>query len=346
MNSDKFLKDWESQIKHLRTLKRIDAVKLSLDEWLALLNPDDKENSFFIHWEFPTKAMRDEYLATIQTRTAKEVIDLLRNFLIPSGNLAKDDLTMSNLMLALEQKKIGYDDLTEHHRRLLRSYIVPGAFPWEGNTWVIDLLPQNPKLALDALQAYVVSHFGFLPDGRIDGLLDAMALIRAKFIETSRSTALLDLDPYQFELLIDALYRRMGYITKITQKTYDKGRDVIAERKSAGKKEKLLIQCRRTEKNVGVREVRTLLGVVENEKASKGVFASTSEFTNEARKLENENPRLELIGNKDLQALLNEYLGSDWSIHIDSIISERARLKLDRSPKVSVDRATLRRTFG
>ena len=182
-------------------------------------------------------------------------------------------------------------------------------------------MPDRPKLALDVLQAYLVAHFGFLPDGRIDGLLDAMALIRAKFIETPKSSLLLSLDPYQFEVLIQALYEMMGYTTSLTQTTYDRGRDVIAEKEHAGEREKSLIQCRRTERNVGVKEVRALLGVVSNEKANKGVFVSTSEFTPKAKELANENPRLELIGNKDLQVLLNKYFGSKWPKDVDFIIS-------------------------
>jgi restriction system protein len=84
-----------------------------------------------------------------------------------------------------------------------------------------------------------------------------------------------------------------------------------------------LIQCKRTEKKVGVKEVRSLLGVVSNEKATKGVLVCASEFTHTARNLEDENSRLELIGNKDLQILLNEYLGSTWSKYVYSIVSAR-----------------------
>lgn len=322
MNSEEF---WEKRrkdiIQRFRGLKRIDARKISLDEWLALLNPDDKEKYLFIHWSFPTNTMRNEYLETIHTRTDKEVIDLIRNFLIPSGSLVADEWAIEYLMNLLEQDKGRFDELTEmeYYRRLLRGYFTGEAI-WEGNTWVIDLLPDRPKLALDVLHAYLVAHFQFLPDGRIDGLLHAMTLIRAKFIETPKSSFLLSLNPYQFELLIKALYEMMGYTTTLTQSTYDKGRDVIAEKKHAGEREKLLIQCRRTERNVGVKEVRNLLGVIFNEKANKGVFVSTSEFTPKAKEFANENP-LELIDNKDLQLLLNKYFGSKWPKHVDFIIS-------------------------
>ena len=63
-----------------------DATKLSLDEWLKLLNSKDSESYAFTTYEFPTDSMRDEYLSSIQNRTEKEVIDLLRHFLITSGS--------------------------------------------------------------------------------------------------------------------------------------------------------------------------------------------------------------------------------------------------------------------
>lgn len=309
-------------MERLRKREYVDAKKLSLDEWMALLNPDDKEKLLFIHWSFPTDEMRDEYLETIHNRTEKEVIELLRNFLMTYGRLGTDARAMENLMCVLEQEKDRFDELMEieHVRRLFRGFIT-NEDVWEGNTWVIDLLPHYPKLALDVLHAYLLAHFQFLPDGKIDGMLDAMALIRAKFIETPQSSLLLSLGPFQFEHLICALYKKMGYNATLTPRTYDKGRDVIAVKTRAGERERLLIQCKRTERNVGVKEVRALLGVVSNEKANKGVLVSTSEFTPEAKKLENENMRLELIDSKDLQLLLNEYFGSRWSIYIDSIIS-------------------------
>jgi len=329
MVSEEFEKRFYEAIDDLRRRKFVDATELSLNEWIALLKPDHREELVFVDWQFPTKKMREGYLDTIHARTDREVINLLRNFLIPSGNLGADDLARDNL---LRQDKKRLEELLdiEHVRRLLTEET-----PWEGNMWIIDLLPDNPKLALEALRAYLVSHFPFLPDGRIEGLLDAMATIRAKFIEAPRRYLLLSLDPYQFESLIAALYSRMGYKTTLTQRTYDKGIDVIAEKRIAGEREKVLIQCRRTEKNMGVEDIRALLGVVSNEKATKGVFVCTSEFTPEARKLEAQNHRLELIGNKNLQTLLNEYLGSRWSVYVDSIISERLSKEKDRSRTTS-----------
>jgi restriction system protein len=308
----------EKHLEELRRRKFIDASKLTLDEWLALLNPDSIETLAFIYYQFPTKTMRDEYINTVNNRSDKEVKDLIRNFLIPSGSLGTDSYLRQRVFNEKDKKRFEELFEIEHIRRVCVE-----DDGWEGNTWILDLLPDNPKLALDAIWAYIVSHIQFLPDGRIDGLRDAMSVIRAKFVENPRSSVLSSLDHTQFQLLIDALYRKMGYKTTITQKTHDGGKDVIAEKEYAGRREKVYVQCKTNEKNIDVDVVRNLLGVVSDEKATKGVVVCTSEFTSESIKFEAKNYRLELIGNKKLQELLNEYLGPNWSVYVDLYISER-----------------------
>lgn len=313
--------------------KLVDARDLTLDQWLSLLNSTKEGDLLFVSYCFPDVKKREEYLQTIRSRTDEEVVDLVRAFLIEGGSLGCDDGAYFNLIKMERTNKEGFDEAMklEHYRRLYREYpaLLKGKTPmiWQGNTWILDLLPEKPQLALDVLHAYLIAHFWFLPDGRIDGIKDAMTLIRAKFIETPQSALLSSLNPSHFEYLVDALYTIMGYTTTLTQRTYDKGRDVIAEKKHLGEKQRLLIQCKRTQKNVGVKETRALLGVVSNEKATKGVLVSTSEFTSEARKFEKDNRRLELIGNKDLQMLLNKYFGPKWPTYVDSIIARSSAKK-------------------
>lgn len=313
-------------IKRVERRKLIDATKLPLNEWLILMMSKDREEILFVDWQFPTKSMRDEYLDTIQSRKEDEVIDLLRNFLMISGWYGCDDYLFASIMDEVEKKKLSFKHVTttEHLKNFWRSIFSLQELPsWEGNTWIIDLLPDNPRLAIYALQAYLVSHFPYLPDGKTDGTLDAIALIQAKFIDTRRNWSLFKANPRQFELLVSTLYRRMGYKTELTKMTHDGGRDVIAERIESGEKERLLIQCRRTKKNVSVGEIRSLLGVVSNEKATKGVFVCTSGFTPAARKLADENRRLELLDHDALQMLLNEHFGTDYSKYVLRIVSER-----------------------
>jgi restriction system protein len=183
-------------------------------------------------------------------------MDLVRTFLIEGGSLGCDDAAYFYLIeLKTTDKEQFRKAMTlEHYRRLYKEYpeLIKGKTPmiWQGNTWILDLLPEKPQLALDVLHAYLVAHLWVLPDGRIDGLKDAMTLIRAKFIETPQSSLLSSINPFQFEHLVDALYTIMGFTTTLTQRTYDRGRDIIAEKRHSGEKQRLLIQCKRTQKNV------------------------------------------------------------------------------------------------
>lgn len=302
----------------------VDATKLSLNEWLDLFALEKRKKFAFIDYEFPTDLMRQQYLDSVQNRSEDKVIDLLRNFLIPSGSLGADESAFQWLMYNLEHNKEQFEKLmrSEHCKRLMKGIVNPKNPIWEGNTWVIDLLPHYPKVALDALNAYFLAHIQFLPDGRYEGLQDAMAIIRAKFIQKPKSTLLSSLDPYQFEHVIDALYSEMGYATTLTRRTYDEGRDIIAVKEKAAEKERVLIQCKKKKNNVGIEATRALLGVVSHEKANKGVLASATGFTPTAKRFQNENPILELLGNDDIQILLNTYFGPQWPKNIDYIISQ------------------------
>jgi len=313
--------------------KLVDARDLSLDEWLSLLSSNKEDGPIFVSFCFPDNKKKEEYLQTIRSRTDKEVMDLVKEFLIEGGSLGCDDDAYFWLLKLKTTDKEQFEEAmkTEHFRRLYKEFPMQfkGKTPviWQGNTWILDLLPDKPQLALDVLHAYLIAHFPVLPDGRIDGIIDAMTLIRAKFIEVPTSSLLSSLNPVHFEYLIDVLYNEMGYTTTLTQRTYDRGRDIIAEKGHLGEKQRLLIQCKRTQKNVDVKEIRALLGVVSSEKASKGVLVCTSEFTSEARKFEKDNRRIELIGNKDLQLLLNKYFGPKWSTYVDSIIARSSAKK-------------------
>jgi restriction system protein len=302
----------------------VDVTTYSLEEWLELIESKESKDLLFIDYMFPNEEIREEYLETINNRNEEEVVFLLRKFLITSGYMGSDKFSLEYLNECARNNKDQFKKLIkiEYYRRLLRSYISKTP-PWEGNTWVIDLLPHEPRYAINALHAYLVAHIQQLPDGRMQGLQDAIAIIRAKFIDESHPTEIFnDIDPYQFEHIIEALYNEMGYTTTMTKKTHDGGKDIIAEGKEIGKREKILIQCKKQGKNVNVETTRALLGVVSDSKATKGVLVTTAEFTPDSKKLADQNSRIELIGNFNLQKLMNEYFGPKWSTHIDYIISE------------------------
>ncbi|MFA6362894.1 restriction endonuclease [Methanoregula sp.] len=304
--------------------KVIDVTKYSLDDWLRLVFAKPDKNVIYIDYMFPTDKLREKYLKTIQSRSDDEVKTLVRNFLIPAGSLGKDEFSLEYLSHCLKNDKETAKKLLgfEYYRRLLKS-MSGKTQPWEGLTWILDLLPHDPRHAINAIRAYTIAQIQFLPDGRITGLGDAVAIIRAKFIESPHSVDFLEtIDPYEFEHLVESLYTEMGYSTMMTRRTHDGGKDIIAEKDQPGQKERILIQCKKTRKNISVDKIRSLEGVVSHERATKGVLVTTAGFTPDSKKTAEQTGRLELIALADFQRLMNEHFGAKWQAHLDYLISE------------------------
>jgi restriction system protein len=295
----------------------------SLKDWLDILQEHDEDVQPVPDYCFPTKGHRLEYLASIDKRSDDEVRMLLRHFLVKSGRFGGDDYAQDALLKAIHENpsKIKAMMKSEYYQKL----IFTGA-PWEGVTWVLDLLLYSPSEAIAALRSYLIANFGFLPDWSIDGLLDAIAIIRAKYLDRQRpQSELLALTPSQFESLVAILYKRMGYKVVPGRGTKDGGHDIDAFRTRPGFHERIIIQCKRYTKNVGVKAVREHLGVVDDAKASKGVMVATSEFTKSARKFAEDNPRLELVGGKVFQKLLNAHGRLRWTDYLDDKIADDSR---------------------
>ena len=309
----------------------IDTKELSLEQWLELLfdPPGDIE---FVSYEFPTDEHRQQYLATIEQRSEEEVYRLLENFLFPSGTMGGDEWALDGLQRDEQERPEMFEwkiSRQYYRRLLLHAHGHPTVQPWEGTTWILDLLPHFPRQAIEGLNAYIVAHIQQLPDGRYRGLHEVIEIIRAKFIGVPGTKSetikyLLDLGARDFECLIERFYHNMGYKTLLTPETRDRGRDIIAKKDALGHHEHLLIECRRFGP-IGVGAVRELLGVVGDEKAAtKGVLVTADRFTPDAEKYAARN-RLELINGDQLVILMNEYLGPKWPLHIDRLIANSLR---------------------
>ncbi len=295
-----------------------------LSEWLQAIKLTTTDRHGVQDWSFPTADVRELYLDTLASRSEAEVMNLLRLFLFESGSFGADDHNLkwfSQTVPEVRSQLMG----GEYYKRLLQR---KAAHP--GIRWALDLLPGRPRLALSAVRAYLVAHWTVLPDGRIDGLEDAAALIRAWFIgfpvdiETKR-LSLYELSPRNFERLVERLYNAMEYETLLTPPKKDGGRDILATRPTKGLRDHLRVECKLHADPIGVGYVRSLLGVVTDEKANKGVLAAGSHFTKPATEFADRNPRLELIKGVELVTLLDEYLGSDWPSKIDLIIDSSRR---------------------
>jgi restriction system protein len=304
----------DGEILELDDKPVVDCAKLTLEQWLIALNDD---TVYTPDWEFPTDNHKTEYIATIHTRSESEFRNLVRLFLIESGSLPMDIDGFKDRL------KYRPEIMLEFDRRLIAT-----GRAWEGITWVLDLLPYNkPEIVLEVLRAYSFAHGQLLPDGRFRGFSDAMSLIRARYLsnpQTSEeiSEMLLKLNPKDFEALTAKLYRKMGYSVDLTPYSKDDGADLVCYRDDPGRRELLIVQCKRHTKNVGVKDLKELLGTVLDRKATKGVLVTPSGFTKPAINKANENPQIELLGGISLQKLLAENLGSRWTINLDRLIAE------------------------
>lgn len=329
----------------MRENRYIETDDMALSKWLQLLDKPPK-GAAFIDYKFLSEQHKTEYLAQIQQKSDAEVKSLIRHFLIPSTCLGCDKTILKTLLVMGKQDPEKFQGLAQQEfiRRLLKSFGTRKSLSWEGITWVLDLLPHFPRLALEGLNAYFMAHAQWLPDGRLEGLSDAMELIHAKFIgdperSQDKTEIFYKMDSRGFECIVERLYNSMGYETELTPPRSDGGRDVIARKRETGKKEDLRVECKRHTKPVGIEFARRLLGVVSSDKATKGVLVASVGFTKGAREFARLNPRIELVSGTELIVLLNEYLGSKWIIHLERLVAESLKDKGDAITFVTVSHA-------
>jgi len=313
----------------------IDESNLSLDAWLGLIRNKSGESAGVVDYQFPTDDLRDQYISTIHCRTEQDVKWLLKRFLVPSGMLGVDSRNIRWLLETRRTNQTLFRQLIEREywRRLLKSYLLKGKVqPWEGISWILDLLPHWPRYALEAISAFTLAHAQELPDGRVEGLEDALVVIRGKYIgtpatEAERLQALLELSSRSFECVVERLYSAMGYRTTLTPKQKDGGFDISGSFDMPGRREQIKVECKRYTASVGVEIVRALLGVVTSSRVSRGVLVTTGRFTKPAKAFAEQNPRIELISSSQLINLMSEYFGSLWPAKLDQIAIEGERQK-------------------
>lgn len=296
----------------------IDTKKLSLNEFLTLLSKG-KPNSYYPKYHFPTDQLLAEFLDNVSTYSQNVIMGILRKFIIHNCTFGIDELYRKYYMQNTDKLP---DELkkTEYYRRLILASH-PRDCVWEGLTWVLDLLPFSPGEAIRVIETYYLANIQFLPEDQLIALSECITIIRARFINIIPiREQLLVLHPLEFEMLVAELYKNLGYTVHLTKKSYDGGVDIVAEKSEVSQKEKLLIQCKRFRDKVTVKDIRELLGVVADGKATKGTLISTAFFTKAAIKFAAANPRIELINFEDFAKLCNTHLGSNWANRIDNII--------------------------
>jgi len=109
---------------------------------------------------------------------------------------------------------------------------------------------------------------------------------------------LLALAPSEFEEMTVELFQAYGHVARRTGTTGDHGVDVIVQTK---KGEKCIVQCKRWRGPVGEPIVRDFYGVLQHEKADKGIIISTGKFSRPAQEWARGKPITLYDGEKFLQ---------------------------------------------
>ena len=132
------------------------------------------------------------------------------------------------------------------------------------------------------------------------------------YAEYERAQNLLDyhreqikrMTPRDFEILVADIFEKLGFSVKITPKTRDGGKDIIAT-KATPIPYTLIIECKHWGEShkVDVSVVRSVYGVQMATQANQSVIVTSSKFTKDARKFAEE--RENLMALWDIDDLLN-----------------------------------------
>jgi SNF2 family DNA or RNA helicase len=114
--------------------------------------------------------------------------------------------------------------------------------------------------------------------------------------------------PENFEIIIAKLFEKMGFHTRLTPKTNDRGVDVIAVKETGLSCDKIAVQCKLVNSPVGRPVLQQLLGVLsEDPSYSRGYIVTNNRMSREAVAYLKENGRLAAIEGHDLENLLREH---------------------------------------
>lgn len=85
----------------------------------------------------------------------------------------------------------------------------------------------------------------------------------------------------RYEEVVAHYYSALGYTSKVTRMGADGGVDVVLYQQG-NPQPAIIVQCKAWSKNVGVKAVRELFGVMAADCIGYGIFATTSDYTKEA----------------------------------------------------------------
>ena len=127
------------------------------------------------------------------------------------------------------------------------------------------------------------------------------------------------IDWFQFEKLIEILYRKQGYrVERRGGANADGGIDLVL---TEGSGQRVAVQCKHWKKwDIGVPKVRELVGAMTDAKIGKGILVTISDYTNEAKVLADRN-NIEIVNHSALAATL-ERLNAHYDPEIQGLLND------------------------
>lgn len=147
-----------------------------------------------------------------------------------------------------------------------------------------------------------------LTEEEIFSLFNITVRPRKPFERKGPTRVILDnIDSAQFEVMVAEIYEKQGYSVRHLGGSHDEGIDVIAEKTNAGGLERIVIQCKHQQANVGRPLLQQLWGVLTSDPSyTRGDLVTSSNFTAEAIQFAS-GKRLSLIDGALLSNLVQEY---------------------------------------
>ncbi len=126
-------------------------------------------------------------------------------------------------------------------------------------------------------------------------LLFFRRLIRGRYLRMSMKKVD-KLSGRAFEKYLAVHFRHLGYRVKLTDFSHDYGADLIVKKRG----EKIVVQAKRYEKNVGIAAVQEAVGSIAYYDADRAMVVTNSGFTKSARNLARQN-EVELWGREEIR---------------------------------------------
>ncbi len=170
-----------------------------------------------------------------------------------------------------------------------------GLLFWQGRRPIIFIYPgYNEKIFL-----IIGGLFGFLS---ISWWIDGWLKQRVYLSKIREVEALQELSPRSFEKLVEKIFLAYGYQTRLSEKSFDHGIDIVV---TTDENEIWIVQCKRYRGSVGEPIIRDLFGAMQHEKASKAFLATSGSFTQKALKWAEDKPIILYDGERLIELIRN-----------------------------------------